>query len=182
MQDHVTANYRYISAYNEINARIAQRQQGLNLYITLFIGLLAALVGIHGFYSAAADHVEWLLLGFPVAAAGLTLLNFKNERLITNLRTYLSELEKLGEGNVPAYNLDERWIRHASSARRFYDYACAILVLASTAGAIGAFFVIFPNRFTASLPIVLIVSVLGCGFAVAHLLLHRQRYGLRGGE
>ncbi len=177
MPEHVSANYRYISTYNEVNARIAQRQQALNIFITLFIGLLAALVGIHGFYGEA-PYVEWLLLGFPVASTSLTLLNFKNERLITNLRRYLSELEQLSSAEpvLPAYNTDRKWITEASRARRFYDYACAILIAASTCVAIGAFDVIFPARFSTSLPIVLSVAVLGFGAAGAHLFLYRSRY------
>lgn len=40
----VDANYRFIAAYNEVNARIAHRQQALALYVTLVVSLLAALV------------------------------------------------------------------------------------------------------------------------------------------
>ncbi len=59
----VDANYRFIAASNELNARIAQRQQALSLYITL-------------------------VLGFPVASLCLVFLNYKTERALTNLRSY----------------------------------------------------------------------------------------------
>jgi len=39
---HVDANYHFIAASNEVNARITQRQQTLALYITLVLGLIAA--------------------------------------------------------------------------------------------------------------------------------------------
>lgn len=42
----VDANYRFIAAYQEINARINQRQQALTLYVTLVVSLLAALVAL----------------------------------------------------------------------------------------------------------------------------------------
>jgi len=42
----VDANYRFIAAYQEVNARINQRQQALALYATLTVSLLAALVAL----------------------------------------------------------------------------------------------------------------------------------------
>lgn len=42
----VDANYRFIAAYQEVNARIAQRQQALALYVTLVVSILAALVAL----------------------------------------------------------------------------------------------------------------------------------------
>ena len=42
----VDANYRFIAAYQEVNARIVQRQQALALYVTLTVSLLAALVAL----------------------------------------------------------------------------------------------------------------------------------------
>ncbi len=64
----VDANYRFIAASNELNARIAQRQQALSLYITLVLGLLAALVALRPDSPAQRVPVEWLVLGFPVAS------------------------------------------------------------------------------------------------------------------
>lgn len=40
----VDANYRFIAAYKEVNARVAQRQQALGLYVSLVVSLLAGLV------------------------------------------------------------------------------------------------------------------------------------------
>lgn len=40
----VDANYRFIAAYQEVNARVAQRQQALGLYVSLVVSLLAARV------------------------------------------------------------------------------------------------------------------------------------------
>ena len=47
--DHVAANYRYIAAYNEVTARVSQRQQSLVFYATLVFGLLAALLASRAF-------------------------------------------------------------------------------------------------------------------------------------
>ena len=40
----VDANYRFIAAYHEVNARVAQRQQALGLYVSLVVSLLVLLV------------------------------------------------------------------------------------------------------------------------------------------
>lgn len=70
----VDANYRFIATYQEVNARVAQRQQALGQYASLVVSLLAALVALRP--GAGADRLpaEWLLLGFPVAALTLALL------------------------------------------------------------------------------------------------------------
>lgn len=49
------ANYRFISASQELTARITQRQQALALYVTLVVSLLAALVALKS--SQARDSV-----------------------------------------------------------------------------------------------------------------------------
>ena len=42
----VDANYRFMAAYQEVNARVTQRQQALALYISLVVSLLAVLVAL----------------------------------------------------------------------------------------------------------------------------------------
>lgn len=61
----VDANYRFIAAYQEVNARIAQRQQALMLYVTLVVSLLAALVALRSASLASDVPVEWLAFGSP---------------------------------------------------------------------------------------------------------------------
>ncbi len=55
--------------------------------------------------------VEWLVFGFPVTSLCLAFLNYKAERAITKLRSFLSALEKLDEAHqrLPSYNTDPRW-------------------------------------------------------------------------
>jgi hypothetical protein len=77
---YVDANYRFIAASQEVNARIAQRQQALLLYTTLVVSLLAALVALQSGGQNNGLPVEWLALGFPVASVCLAFLNFKTER------------------------------------------------------------------------------------------------------
>ncbi len=66
MPNIVDANYRFIAANQEVNARIAQRQQALTLYVTLTVSLLAALVALKPGEGRGMLPIEWLVLGFPV--------------------------------------------------------------------------------------------------------------------
>ena len=128
---HVSANYRFVGAYQEVNTRIAQRQQALTIYVSLVLSLLAALVGFKPGTSVAVLPVEWLVLGFPLASTFLALMSYKAERAISNLREFLCVLERLGNesGNIPSYNADLKWAVNANYARQFQDYAAALLVL-----------------------------------------------------
>lgn len=148
MPSSVDANYRFIAAYNEVNARIAQRQQALALYITLVVSLLAALVALRPGADAAQAPVEWLILGFPVASLCLALLNYKAERALSNLRTFLSALEQLDDAHLrlPSYNTEPRWAAGANKARRFHDHATALLAAGGNAVGLGAAWHIYPQR------------------------------------
>lgn len=145
----VDANYRFIAAYNEVNARIAQRHQALALYVSIVVSLLAATVALRPGNGTASVPIEWLALGFPTASLCFAFLNYKAERAITNLRTFLSELEQLGgmHEQLPSYNTNPRWSRGANKARRFHDYSAVLLVASGNAIGLGAAKAIFPQRF-----------------------------------
>ncbi len=177
-QEYVSANYRYISAFNELNARTSQRQQALTIFITFFIGLLAALIAAHNASKGSDAHIEWILMGFPVASATFAFLNYKYERIITNLRHFLSSLERFGDAHLslPSYNTNPQWVNSSNHARRFHDYACAVLILACNSIGVSAFYVLFPERFSQSawvLAIVILVSFLTAGL---HWLLPKFGY------
>lgn len=144
----VDANYRFIAAYQEVNTRISQRQHALALYVTLVVSLLAALVALKSSESKGDVPVEWLMLGFPVASLSLAFLNYKAERAITNLRRFLSALEQLGDAHetLPSYNTHQKWASGANKARRFHDYASAVLVAGGNLIGLGAVMRIYPSR------------------------------------
>jgi hypothetical protein len=126
----VDANYRYIAAAQEANARIAQRQQSLTLFVTMVLSHIAAMVALG---NRSADHelgASWLVLGIPLASICLLFLNYKSEAALSNLRSFLSELERLGDAHrrLPSYNTHARWALSANKARRFHDFASAALV------------------------------------------------------
>ncbi|XID75489.1 hypothetical protein ACF3NA_02805 [Alkanindiges sp. WGS2144] len=173
-----SVNYRYIAASNELNARTSQRQQALTIFISFFIGLLAALIASHNTSKSSSAHIEWILLGFPVASATFAFLNYKYERIITNLRQYLSRLEQYNQAHLalPSYNTDPEWVSSANHARRFHDYACAILILACNSIGISAFYVLFPLRFNQSYWVLVVVILVAFLTAGLHWLLPRFGY------
>lgn len=149
----VDANYRFIAANQEVNARITQRQQALALYVSLIVSLLAVLVALRPAAGGKEPPVEWLIFGFPVASLCLAFLNYMAERAISNLRTFIAVLEQLEDAHhhLPSYNTDPRWSQGANRARRFRDFAAAILALAGNAAGLGAAVAIYPQRFTNAL-------------------------------
>lgn len=171
----VDANYRFIAAYNEVNARITQRQQALALYVTLVVSLLAALVALKSGEARGEVPVEWLMLGFPVASLSLAFLNYKAESAITNLRRFLSALEQLDNAHdeLPSYNTHQKWAIGANKARRFHDYATAVLVAGGNLIGLGAVLKIYPQRISES-SLALWLSVLIATASVLAVLLSPQ--------
>lgn len=168
----VDANYRFIGAYQEVNARINQRQQALALYVTLVVSQLAALVALKPIEGRGTLPIEWLILGFPIAALCLALLNYKAERAITNLRHFISELERLHGAHeaLPSYNTHSKWASVANRARRFHDYAAAVLVAGGSTIGLGAAAEIYPQRLS-EMPYTLWLSVAVAVASVATILL-----------
>jgi hypothetical protein len=160
-QPMVDANYRFIAASQEINTRIAQRQQALALYVTLTVGLLATFVALKSSDAHTQLPVEWLVLGFPTSSTCLVFLNYKAERAISNLRHFLSELERLNDGHhvLPSYNTDPKWAKAANEARRFHIYAAAILVAGANIIGLGATMAIYPERVAAN-PLAIWISAI----------------------
>jgi hypothetical protein len=174
----VDANYRFIAANQEVNARIAQRQQALTLYVTLTVSLLAALVALKPGEGSEKLPIEWLVLGFPVASTCLAFLNYKAERAISNLRQFLSALERLGDAHeiLPSYNTDPKWAMGANKARRFQDYAAAVLVVAGNAIGLGAVIKIYPEHMAANPAIVWISITVAVISLIALLVIPRWSY------
>jgi hypothetical protein len=166
----VDANYRFIAAYQEVNTRIAQRQQALSLYATLILSLLAALVALKP-SNANGVPIEWLLPGFPAASLCLAFLNYKGERAISNLRAFLSKLEQLNDAHtfLPSYNTHPEWSQGANKARKFHDLTSLLLVSAGNGIGLGAAIHIYPDR-VAEAPLIIWGSVIVAILSVVILL------------
>ena len=154
----VSMNYRYASAWNEVNTRIAQRQNAVTIFVSLSTAIITVLIT-----SARADtlinpNVFSLLL--PAVSIVFGLLNYKHDMTIALLRDFLADCERsspIGDEKLALIgynNISEKYRPHADAARKFHDISCAILI------------VIFN----------------GLGFIVAHLafpeLFHWQSYPL----
>jgi hypothetical protein len=177
----VDANYRFIAASQEVNARIQQRQQALALYVTLVVSLLAALVALRPAEGRGPVPAEWLLLGFPVASVCFALLHYKAERTITNLRRFLSELEQLDGAHerLPSYNTHPVWATSANKARRLHDGAAAVLVAGGNTIGLGSALHLYPGRIGEA-PLSLWLAGLATLFSVA-VLLASTRWSFRPG-
>lgn len=178
--DYVLTNFRYLSAYNELVARISQRQQTLTLFVAIFTGLVTALIATKELFKSGDSTVEWIIAGFPFATISLTLLNYKYEQLISILREYLSDLEKVKDAHefYPSYNCSEKYIKRANRARHFHDLTCATMIIAYNAVAIGIFHAISHTN-SASLIFNIAVASVAVVCTVATLFLPKLHYKVR---
>jgi hypothetical protein len=178
IKSHVDANYRFIAAYQEINVRIAQRQQALTLYVTLMVSLLAALVALKPTVGSTAPPIEWLVLGFPVASLALVFLNYMAERAIANLRHFLSILEQLDNAHqsLPSYHIDPVWTIAANKARRFHVYAAATLVAGTNGIGLGAVSHIYPERIAEHPTIIILSATVALASFIMLLVIPRWSY------
>jgi hypothetical protein len=176
--DYVLANFRYLSVYNELVARISQRQHTLTLFVGIFSGLITALILTRDIFRTDHASIVWLMAGFPMASVILTLLNYKYETLISLLREYLAELEKVKDANqsMPSYNCDAGYMRKANRARYFHDLACAALLLAYNIAALGTYVSICGHAFDPYKSVLALVAATASVCFIAHLQLKRIYY------
>lgn len=125
------ANFRYLAVYNELVARISQRQQSLILFVAVFSGLMTSMLALKNELLLSPLKFEGMLLAFPLASLALTLLNLKYEKLISILRAYLAELEQVADAHLrlPSLNSDSGRIAEANDARKFHDWTCGLMIL-----------------------------------------------------
>ncbi len=172
----VSANYRFVGAYQEVNTRIAQRQQALTIYASLVLSLLAAMVALKPGAAAADLPIEWLAMGFPLASCFLAALSYKAERALTNLRQFLCALERIGNADrtLPSYNADPMWAINANSARRFQDYAAAMLAGGGNLLGISVAAKVYPQRFADDPAVLWLAAAVAVASVLALLLIPRH--------
>ena len=172
----VSANYRFVGAYQEVNTRIAQRQQALTIYASLVLSLLAAMVALKPGAAASGLPIEWLAMGFPLASCFLAALSYKAERALTNLRQFLCALERIGNADrtLPSYNADPVWATNANSARRFQDYAAAMLAAGGNLLGISVAAKVYPQRFADDPAVLWLAAVVAVASVLALLLIPRH--------
>lgn len=127
----VALNFRYVAAWNEISARIAQRQNAITIYATVSGVFLTILAGatIQKFDRTAVGFFSLLL---PILSLCFAFLNYKHNETITLLREFLAECEQMGEAEplkLPHYNSDPRYRIRADQYRRWHDFSAALLIV-----------------------------------------------------
>lgn len=176
--DYVLSNFRYLSAYNELVARIGQRQQSLALFVAIFTGLVTALILTREIFKSEHSAIVWLMIGFPMASLILTFLNYKYETLISLLRHHLADLERVKDAHLhfPSYNCDSGIMARANRARFFHDLTCAILILSYNTAAVGIYVSICEPSMPPNRLVTLGVGAVAFGCFIAHLWLRAIYY------
>lgn len=144
----VSLNTRYSAVWAEVNTRITQRQNALQIYVTLSSGLLAILGG-HlgniddiGCLDKGSDHFlqsgDFSFL-IPIISLKLAWLNIKHEKTIHILRSYLKVAEKKSPTTILGYHTSA-FFKTAQQVRTFHDLACALVM--ATFNILGAIIII----------------------------------------
>lgn len=126
----VNLNSRYISAYNEINTRIAKRQDAIIIYISI----MAVVVS---FVNTEFGKTNLYIVGaiIPFLTFIYMFLNIKHDSTILKLREYLYSCEEYTRNqsadfaSMPAYHMEGKFIVAANNLRTFHDYAISLLIL-----------------------------------------------------
>lgn len=123
-------NFRYVAAWNEVSTRIGLRQNALTIYVTLSTGILTILATAPK--SGFPIDVNVFSLLMPVVSTFLSLLNYKHDKTIANLRRFMRECENSGSAErlkLPGYNLDDRYRKKAEKYRNLHDVSAFILIM-----------------------------------------------------
>lgn len=129
----VAMNYRYAAAWNEVNTRIAQRQNALLIFVTVAGAMLTFITAKN---SNFADPVFLNIFSvvLPIFSVAVAFLNFKHDRTIALLRDFMAECESLNAREYPAlrlvrYNSSPFYREEADRTRSLHDWTCFILIL-----------------------------------------------------
>lgn len=166
----VSMNYRFAGAWNEVNARIAQRQNALSIYVTLASVVVTVLFAA-GRSGAALDANLFSLL-LPIVSLSFAFLHLKHDRTIAILRDFMAQCEEHHRDRYPemdllAYNSSDDYMERADWYRKFHDFSSALLV--AVFNLIGAFAAhrAYPEPFDITRwPIVLYILLASIAFIV----------------
>lgn len=148
----------------------------MTIYASLVLSLLAAMVALRPGGAAAGLPIEWLAMGFPLASCFLAALSYKAERALTNLRQFLCALERIGNADrmLPSYNADPVWATKANSARRFQDYAAAMLATGGNLLGISVAAKVYPQSFADDPVVLWLAAAVAVASVLALLLIPRH--------
>jgi len=128
--DYVSLDARYKAIWSEINVRISQRQNALQIYVTLSAAILGILFAGHDPSKTHIIKPEHFVLLIPAFSLQFAWLNSKHELTIKILRRYLKEIEIINNKDACSVNYhdDNGSITIASIVRRKHDHACALII------------------------------------------------------
>lgn len=115
----------YVAAWAEVDFRIAQRQNALQIYVTLASGLIAVMFTGHAL-DVSGLGPQWFSVLLPAVSLSFCALNYKHEQTIGLLRNYLAACEALTP--VHGYHTRGPYYAAAQRIRRYHDVAAAFFV------------------------------------------------------
>ena len=114
--------------------RIAQRQNALNIYVSLASGIVGVLFAAGRSDARLASKLNSFVWLLPVISIAFAFLNYKHDVTIALLRRFMAECEQQNCDKYPSlrllgYNSSPFYMPLADSARKFHDVSSAALVL-----------------------------------------------------
>ena len=142
----VTLNYRYVSAWNEVNTRIQKRQDAILIYLS-GIGVATGIIAKSDTLKYV-DSVIWLI---PVMTFLFIFLTLKHEFTIGNLRSFLLQCEKYTfinykQKGMPAYHLKDTFFKDATFYRLWHDISCVILMWSCNGIALSLLYIVHKDN------------------------------------
>lgn len=165
----VWMNYRYVSAWSEVNARIAQRQNAVNIFVTLSTAIVTVLLTSRRTEMPLDPNLFSLLI--PVVSLVFGFLNYKHDKTIALLRDYMAECEthNSNELKLLAYNSSKKYRKYADEARSFHDYSCAGLIVIFNGLGVYVAYQTYPDVFRLTgypVLVYLVVAVISVGLVI----------------
>jgi len=132
----VQMNFRYTGAWNEVNARIAQRQSALNMFVAFSGVLITALLSSNSENELRYNvfNPNWLCGFILIASIVFGFLNYKHDKTIALLRDFMADCEMRSKIHYKqiellGYNSNSAYRKHADNIRNYHDFACFILIV-----------------------------------------------------
>jgi len=142
----VDLNSRYSSAWFEVNTRLALRQNGLSVYVSL-ISLVLVGIGLSKASASGAVVASYLPLLVPILSLGLAMQLYMHDVIIINLCNFIMLCEQFENPDpqtqqnqpaqaqpdqtfpLPSYLSNDRWYKKDLRIRQLHHYSVAIIIV-----------------------------------------------------
>jgi hypothetical protein len=149
-------NFRYAAVWNEVNSRIALRQNAVTMFVTLSCAIITIML-TQGTGTQTPNQNSLAIINpryfsglMPCVSIVFALLNYKHDKTIALLRQFLKEAEELMtveyDLKLLGYNSDTLYRPVADDVRKLHDFTCAALIALFNGVAGFVAFGVLPNE------------------------------------